>query len=387
MIARLVQLLHRLRPGSLALLLLAVLAPAVLAACDNSSSPTVKGDCGTPSSSLSAPGSLASSAGSNASTARVARPLATSERLSPASPQPFTLGLTYIPDVQFAPFYVAKEMGYYQQAGLDMTLRNHGLTEGEFDALVAGHENAIVASGDETLQARSRGIPITYVGQVFTKYPVTLIVPACSPIHTAADLRGHTIGVPGPYGATYIGLLAILQSAGLSTADVHIQTIGFTQVSALLTNKVDAVMGYVNNEPIQLQKAGLAIRTIPVSFPLISNGLATLDSELQSNPDAIRALVKATLQGVQYTLAHPDQAFTISKKYVPGLDDPTKAAAAQAELTASLPLWKTEAGAQPGYTAPSAWQQMATLMQTQGQLTGTVNVSDVFSNAYLPPQQ
>ncbi len=378
-------LFHRLRPGSTSLLLLAVLAPALLAACATSTTSAVSTACATASSAATAPGNQPSAGSSTGSAENVSRPLAApARRLSSTSPQSLTLGLTYIPDVQFAPFYVAKELGYYQQAGLDVTLRHHGFTEGEFDALVAGHENAIFASGDEILQARSRGIPITYVGQVFTKYPVTLIVPACSPIHTAADLRGRTIGVPGLYGATYIGLLAILQSAGLSKSDVHIQSIGFTQVSALLTNKVDAVMGYVNNEPIQLQKAGLAIRTIPVSFPLISNGLAALDAELQSHPDAIRALVAATLQGVAYTLAHPDQAFTISKKYVPGLDDPTKAAAAQAELTATLPLWQTEAGARPGYTAPSAWQQMASLMQSQGQLGGTVTVSGVFSNAYLP---
>src|SRR5215813_11692499 len=77
-----------------------------------------------------------------------------------------TLGLTYIPDVQFAPFYVAQSLGYYREAGLDVTLRHHGFTEGEFDALVAGHEDAIFAGGDETLQARSHGIPITYVGEV-----------------------------------------------------------------------------------------------------------------------------------------------------------------------------------------------------------------------------
>ncbi len=378
-------LFHRLRPGSTSLLLLAVLAPALLAACATSTTSAVSTACATASSAATARGNQPSAGSSTGSAENVSRPLAApARRLSSTSPQSLTLGLTYIPDVQFAPFYVAKELGYYQQAGLDVALRHHGFTEGEFDALAAGHENAIFASGDEILQARSRGIPITYVGQVFTKYPVTLIVPACSPIHTAADLRGRTIGVPGLYGATYIGLLAILQSAGLSKSDVHIQSIGFTQVSALLTNKVDAVMGYVNNEPIQLQKAGLAIRTIPVSFPLISNGLAALDAELQSHPDAIRALVSATLQGVAYTLAHPDQAFTISKKYVPGLDDPTKAAAAQAELTATLPLWQTEAGARPGYTAPSAWQQMASLMQSQGQLGGTVTVSGVFSNAYLP---
>jgi NitT/TauT family transport system substrate-binding protein len=295
-----------------------------------------------------------------------------------------TLGLTYIPDIQFAPFYAAEALGYYRAAGLDVTLHHHGFTEGEFDAIQAGHEDAIFASGDETLQARAQGIPLTYVATVYTRYPVTLIVPASSSIQTAADLRGHRIGIPGFYGATYIGLLAILQSAGLSKSDVNIQAIGFTQAAALVGHKVDAVMGYINNEPVQLQKAGLAIRTIPVTQPLVSDGLAALDGELRAHPDDIRALVKATLQGVRYVLAHPAQAVEMSKQDVPGLDDPAKAANARTVLDATLPLWQTAAGTKQGYSDPAAWQAMESFLESQGQLKQPMDVSSAFSNTYLP---
>lgn len=295
-----------------------------------------------------------------------------------------TLGLTYIPDVQFAPFYVAEAMGYYKAAGLDVTLRHHSFTEGEFDAIAAGHEDAVFAGGDETLQARSHNIPLTYVATVYTKYPVTLIVPADSSIQSVADLRGHSVGIPGFYGATYIGLLSLLQGAGLSKSDVNIQPIGFTQVSALLGHKVDAVMGYINNEPVQLQKAGFAIRTFPVTQPLISNGVAALESALSAHPNDIKALIKGTMQGVQYVLAHPDKAVEISKQYVPGLNDPAKAQSALNELMATLPLWQVASGQQPGYSDPAAWQTMAAFLQSQGQLSGAVDVAKAYSNAYLP---
>jgi NitT/TauT family transport system substrate-binding protein len=309
---------------------------------------------------------------------------ATADAGTGASLPSVTIGLTYVPNVQFAPFYVAKSLGYYQQAGVNVTLRHHTFAEDEFGALVAGKENLIIAGGDETLQARSHGVPLVYVAEIFTSYPVTLIVPADSPIHTLADLRGHTIGVPGAYGATYIGLLALLQSAGLSRSDVTIQSIGYTQVPALLSHKVDAVMGYSNNEPIQFQKAGFAIRTFPVSgvSPLISNGLVVLQSELNAHPDVVRKVIAATLKGVEYTLAHPQQALDISKKYVPDLQDPAKAADAMAVLQATLPAWQT--GARPGAVDPQAWQAMATFLQAQGQLAGPVDASKAFTNAYLP---
>jgi NitT/TauT family transport system substrate-binding protein len=293
-----------------------------------------------------------------------------------------TLGLTYVPDVQFAPFYVADQLGYYKEAGLDVTLRHHGFNESEFAAISANREDAIFAGGDEILQARAQGVPLVYVAQVFTRYPVALIVPADSPIQTVADLRGHTVGIPGQYGATYIGLLSLLSGAGLSTSDVTIQSIGFTQAAALLGHKVDAVMGYINNEPVQLQSAHFAYRTFPVTQPLISNGLAAPESELSAHGDDIRALVKATLRGVQYAIAHPEDAVNISKKYVASLNDPDKASQALAVLKATLPLWQQ--GARPGYNDPAAWQSMETFLRAQGQLSADVNVAQVYSNAYLP---
>ena len=295
-----------------------------------------------------------------------------------------TVGLTYIPNIQVAPFYVAEALGYYKSAGLDVTLRHHGFTEGEFDAISTGRENAIFAGGDEILQARSKGITLKYVAEVYTQYPVALIVPANSPIQSAADLRGHSIGIPGAYGTSYIALLALLQSAGLSKSDVNIQTIGFTQPAALLGHKVDAVIDYVNDGVTLFQKANFPVRTIPLQQPLVSNGIAALDSELSAHASDIKALVKATLEGVQYTIAHPQKAVQLSEQFVPGLNDPAKAADALAVLQATIPLWQRSDGKPLGYTDPSLWQQMNSFLQAQGQLAKPMNVTQVYSNAYLP---
>ncbi|HEU0027151.1 MAG TPA: ABC transporter substrate-binding protein [Ktedonobacterales bacterium] len=296
-----------------------------------------------------------------------------------------TVGLTYVPNIQFAPFYVAQALGYYRDAGLNVTLRHHNAGEDEFAALAAGREQVIFAGGDETLQARAKGLPLVYVANIYTQYPVTLIVPDSSPVRALADLRGRTIGVPGQYGATYIGLLALLQSAGMSPSDVTIQSIGYTQVPALIGHKVDAVMGYINNEPIQFQKAGFAIRTFPVAAtqPLISNGLAAPESELKAQPAAVKALVAATLKGVDYTIAHPQEAVKLSQQFVPGLSDPETSASALAVLQATLPAI-TPKSAHPGYNDPAAWQAMAAFLQASGQLGGSVNVTQAYSNDYLP---
>ncbi|MFL5658118.1 MAG: ABC transporter substrate-binding protein, partial [Ktedonobacteraceae bacterium] len=149
---------------------------------------------------------------------------------TPTSLKKVSIGLGYIPDIQFAPFYVAQTQGYYRNVGLDVTF-HHGIVNNLIGSMVLGRDNLVFASGDEELAARSKGLKVIDVATIFQKYPVSLIVPADSSIHTLADLKGHTIGEPVPYGATHIGLLALLYQAHLTPNDVHIKSIGFTQVA------------------------------------------------------------------------------------------------------------------------------------------------------------
>src|SRR5687768_10220542 len=88
-----------------------------------------------------------------------------------------TIGLTFVPNIQFAPFYVAIEEGYYEDAGLSVTLNHHPAGADQFGALVSGQEDMLMSAGDEALQARAQGVEIVYVAEVYRKYPVALIAP------------------------------------------------------------------------------------------------------------------------------------------------------------------------------------------------------------------
>lgn len=127
-----------------------------------------------------------------------------------------TLGLTYIPDVQFAPVYVAEEKGYFEDAGVDVTVRHHGAQEALFGALVDGKEDIVFAGGDEMMQARDAGVDVVNWATLYQTYPVSIIVPSDAEITDVAQLAGKKIGVPGEYGQTYFGLLALLEDAGLT---------------------------------------------------------------------------------------------------------------------------------------------------------------------------
>ncbi len=298
-----------------------------------------------------------------------------------------TIGLTFVPNIQFAPFYVALEKGYYEDAGLSVELNHHAAGADQFGALVAGQEDMLMSAGDEAMQARAQGVEIVYIAEVFRKYPVALIVPEDSDIATIGDLADKKVGIPGEYGANYTGLLALLASADMTKDDIQIESVGFTQAQALLAGQVDAIMGYVNNEPIQLEKAGMATRNFPVSdaLPIVSNGLVAMEGYLEDHPDQARAIVEATLKGVEFAIENPEETVEIAKKFVPTLEDEQQATDALAVLQASIPLWQAD-GVAIGSSDPDAWQQTADFLQSHGLLANPVAVADVYSADFLPDE-
>lgn len=292
-----------------------------------------------------------------------------------------SIGLGYIPDIQFAPFYVAQQKGYYKAAGLNVTF-HHGIVPDLIGSMIAGKNTLVFAGGDEALEAmdKSSSVKVIDVATVFQKYPVSLIVPANSSIKTLADLKGHTIGVPGLYGSTYTGLLGLLYSAHLTTSDVKLMSIGFTQVPALLTHKVDAVVGYSNNEPLQLQAHGMAVRTFDVSNyqPLVSNGIIATDATYQSQQQMVCSFVRATLKGVQEVINNPSEALTLSQSYIPGMDT----ASATRELHATIPVWENSNG-QLGYNDSATWQSMTQFLVAQKIIGPVSNLSQDYTNQCL----
>ena len=300
-----------------------------------------------------------------------------SNSATPTTPtKSVSIGLGYIPDVQFAPFYVAKSKGYYTNAGLNVTF-NHGIVPDLFGSMVAGRNTFVFAGGDELLAARDKNVKAIDVATIFQKYPVSLIVPADSPIKTLAGLKGHSIGVPGAYGSTYTGLLALLYKANLTLSDVKLQPIGFTQVAALASHKVDAVMGYSNNEALQLPKRGLPVRTFNVSDyqPLISNGIITTEDTYHNQPQMVRAFVQATLKGLKDVIADPSGAIDICKTYIPTLTDTSQALDV---LKATIPIWQSNS--QPGYNDSAAWQSMEQFLVAQKIIKPVDNLAQDYTN-------
>jgi NitT/TauT family transport system substrate-binding protein len=313
--------------------------------------------------------------------------LGSSATESPASsptPIPRThirLPMGYIPSVQYAPFYVAVDKGYYDEENIEIEFDYSFETDGV--TLVGSNDlQFALVSGEQVLLARSQGLPVVYVMGWWQEYPVAVAAKAEQNIHSPEDLAGKRIGLPGLFGASYIGLRALLNTGGLDESDVTLDSIGFNQVEALATDQEQAVVVYVNNEPIQLRAQGYDIDVLRVAdyVHLASNGVITNETAMRQNPDMIRRMLRATLRGISDTIQDPDQAFEISKKFVEGLDQADQAIQKEI-LSTSIEFWKTDT---LGYTDALAWENMQQVLLDMGMYTRPLNLEQAYTNQYLP---
>jgi len=290
------------------------------------------------------------------------------------------LPMGYIPNVQQAPFYVAVEKGYFRQAGIEIEFDYSFETDGV--ALVgAGKLQFSVASGEQVLLARAQEVPVVYVMAWYKDYPVAVAARSEQGIRTPQDLRGKKIGLPGLFGASYIGLRALLNAAGLQESDVIMDSIGYNQVEALAANREQAAVVYAANEPVILRSQGYTLDVIRVSdyVQLASNGLITNQATIAKDPDLVRRMVQASMHGMTEAAANPDEAYEICKKYVDTLAEADTKVQKEV-LTTSIEFWQLDP---PGLTSPTAWENMLKVLLEMGLLEQSQDLSKAYTNQFV----
>ncbi|MFM2310446.1 MAG: hypothetical protein RLY87_2568 [Chloroflexota bacterium] len=279
-----------------------------------------------------------------------------------------TVGMPYIPNVQFAAFYVAKEQGYFAQEGLDVSFDyNFENDVVQRVATGAGIDFAL-ASADTILLARAQNVPVKAVLATSQFIPVGFISKQNVPLARPEDLKGKVIGIPGRFGASYFGLNALLTQAGLTEADVTIQEIGFNQTPALIEDKVQVISGYINNEPIMLEKSGVAVNVLRVGdfYAVGSDHLIVSESFLTSDRAIVQAFIRALRKGMQAAIDNPENAHADAMKQIPEAKR-GDTSVSMAVLKATTPLWQAENVA-IGTINPDAWKNSEAVLLSMGTL-------------------
>ncbi len=304
---------------------------------------------------------------------------------TPSGPTPLTVGLGFIPSVQFAPFYLAQQKGYYRDAGLQVTFQNK--IDPDLVTLVGqGAIDVGLADGTSVIPAVSQGIPIRYVATAYRAFPSIVFARRSSGIAAAADLKAKRLGIPGRYGSSWIMLQALLKSAGLSPADLTIvEYPDFGQGAAVKQGAVDAATGFINNEPVQLALSGeqTVILRVDDVVPLPGPGLITGTKTLDAKRAAVAAFVAATLRAMREIAANPGAGVDASIAAVPelGQDRVTQ----EAILAATIDAWKGGgSAAEMGRIDKPGWTKSVDFMSGLGLVPNPVTVDQLVDDSLLP---
>lgn len=293
---------------------------------------------------------------------------------------PVTVVLDWTPNINHSGLYVAKERGYFEDEGLDVTIVQPA--DNVATQLVAsGEADFGVSYQEEVTFARTEDIPVVSIAAVIQHNTSCFAAPAGT-LGSVKDFAGKTYGGWG--GEVENALLNYLAEQNGFTGDINIINIGTTDFfSAIESGDIDfswifyGVTG-VEAELRDYDLDTIYLRDIDPAFDYYTPVLITSESTLSDNPELAQKFLAAAGKGYVYADQNPDEAAEILCDAAPELD----AAAVKAgqewlagQYQGDAPYW--------GYQELSVWQGFSDWLVDRGLLGENFDASSAFSNDYL----
>lgn len=231
-----------------------------------------------------------------------------------------TLQLLWRHQFQFAGYYMAKEKGFYREAGLDVEFRERRAGVHSIDEVISGQADFGV-SNDLLVQRALHGAPVVVLAALQQRSPTVVLATRRSGINTIKDLAGKRIVVAN----NQIEGVArqLLLSQGIADHDVLKMPHDYT-LTALIEGRADACIGYLSDEPYTLRKLGIDYVSFqPREYGVDAYGdlLFTSRRKAQDDPEQVIAFREASLRGWEYAIEHVEEAIDhILAVYAPDAD-------------------------------------------------------------------
>jgi putative hydroxymethylpyrimidine transport system substrate-binding protein len=310
------------------------------------------------------------------------------ERKEPAAApgrQHLALLLDWLPNADHAPIYAAQATGAFQKAGLDVRIQTPSDATSPLKLLAARRVDLAITYEPELLLARDKGQDLVGVGALVQR-PLSSLISLKGKVKEPKDLAGKRVGVTGlPSDAA--ALQAILDKAGVARNRVKTVEVGFNLVPALLSHKVDAILGaYWNVEAVQLQRQ----HKDPTVIPIDQAGVPTYDElvfaarrdYVGEQGEIVRRFMQALARGAEAMRANPEVAVDALVAANKDLDRATQLAMVRKTLPAFFP-----AADRPfGWMEPAQWTAYGDWMYQGKLLQNPTNAARALTNEFLPGQ-
>jgi NitT/TauT family transport system substrate-binding protein/putative hydroxymethylpyrimidine transport system substrate-binding protein len=229
----------------------------------------------------------------------------------PGAPKGASVVLDFTPNAVHSGIYAAHAEGFYEDAGVDLTIHQPGESTDAPKLLAAGRTDFAILDIHDLGIARERGLYLVGLMPIVQRPLAAILARDDSGVHSPRDLEGRTVGVTGlPSDEAVVD--SEVSADGGDPAAVHEVTIGFNAVSSLAAGKVDAATGFWNAEGVALERLGVPFEAFKVDEygapPYPELILTTSAETLDQHPELVEDVVAATRRGYAFTEAHPGRA-------------------------------------------------------------------------------
>jgi NitT/TauT family transport system substrate-binding protein len=303
-----------------------------------------------------------------------------------AGGKPVTLLLDWIYQGPNAGFVVAREKGFYRDAGLDVEMTS-GKGSGSTAQLIASKAAQFgFADGFVVGNAVSKGMALKSVASIYRRNPAAMMVLAQSDIKNPKDLEGKSIAITAG-SAQFQQFPAFMKGAGIDAAKVRVVNLDPVGVTpALLNHQVPAIagfaQGYVPTIEIRGKQEARVFWYADYGVTVVSNGIIVHDDLMKSDPELVRAFVAPTIKGFLYARQNPDAAVEMLRKYLPSIDP----AIARREMDFSWRTWVTPntKGKALGWASDVDWNETVSVLKQYGGVNTPLDASALFTNDFVP---
>lgn len=297
-------------------------------------------------------------------------------------PVKVSLALDWFPNSNHAGIFVAVKEGYFAAEGLDVRVYTPADPSTVLQTVGAGRDDFGISYQPDVLQARSENIPVVAVLGI-VQHPLNSVMTLeSSGLTRPGALKGKKVGHPN-IASNRAMLATMLEHDGIGIADVQLVDVGFDLVPALLSGRVDAVVGaYWTHESILMELEGHSVNImrmeewgVPDFYELV---LVTSEETLSERKDVAERFTRAFRKGFETALANPQGSIDALIELNPdSVNEPLE----RAGVELLKPLWQAEAP-RFGYQDTARWQGFGDWMKGQGFVRETLDITKAFTNQF-----
>lgn len=315
--------------------------------------------------------------------AQVPNPSGRPEGHPARSLQSASIMLDWLPNSDHGGIFTAIQRGYFRQNGIAPTVRVPSSSTSQISLVGSGHADFGISYEADLLAARAQHIPVQSVMCIMQHPLDTVMALRSSGITRPRDLAGKRVGMAGSPSDIPI-VSAMMAKDGSSIKKAHMVTVNYDLLPALLSKKLDAVVGvYWTWEAIQARGKGYPVNVMRVERWGVPNYcelvLIANDRTVRQRPAYVRGVVHALQTGYAYAEAHPQAAWAALHAQDKTLN--------RSLVVQSLRLLRpiVTGTSTIGYADPAQWKRYASWVYAQKLSTHPVKASAAFTNAFLAP--